>query len=130
MFVFLNVCVKCQPSHIIGQTALHSPIMCLYFLSSVLWCPFRFAQKSDVRFVYLQLFLGGPVSCLRYLCLFAYSGVQHILYCAVVLLVFVFCTLCCQFLWIVHFRLPLRYLLTCIFINWVEHYYLYSLIAQ
>ena len=62
------------------------------------------------------------MSYLRYLCLFAHRGVQHILYCVFVLLclfsscvryvasfsVFfvVLCTLCCQFLWIVHFNCP------------------------
>jgi hypothetical protein len=41
----------------------------------------RFPHKTDVRFVLTsgQLFLGGLMSYLRYLCLFAYSGVQHIL---------------------------------------------------
>jgi hypothetical protein len=41
----------------------------------------RFPHKTDVRFVFTsgQLFLGGLMSYLRYLCLFAYSGVQHIL---------------------------------------------------
>ena len=29
--------------------------------------------------LYLQLFVGGLMSYLRYLCLFVYSGVQHIL---------------------------------------------------
>ena len=68
-------------------------------------------------------------SYLRYLGLFAYSGVQHILrsyflffssscvlcrvvfsiYCTVLLVfVFVFCAQCCQFLSIVHPSLPLR----------------------
>jgi hypothetical protein len=28
------------------------PIICLYVLSSVLWCPLRFPHKSDVRFVF------------------------------------------------------------------------------
>ena len=41
---------------------------------------------------------------LRYVCLFAYSGAQHILCCVFVVFYFV---LCCQFLWIVHFRLHL-----------------------
>ena len=49
---------------------------------------------------------------LRYMCLFAYSGVQHILSCVFVLFVLVFCTLCCQSLWIAHFRLFVRYYLT------------------
>jgi hypothetical protein len=38
------------------------------------------------------------MSYLRYLRLFAYSGVQYILCCAFVLFFFVLCTLCCQFL--------------------------------
>ena len=52
------------------------------------------------------------MSHVRYLCLFAHSGVQRILCCVFVLFVFVLCTLCYQFLWIVYFRLPLRYSLT------------------
>ena len=41
----------------------------------------RFPHKTDVRFVFTsgQLFLGGLMPYLRYLCLFTYSGVQHIL---------------------------------------------------
>ena len=62
--------------------------------------------------LYLQLFVGGFMPYLRYLCLLAYSGVQHILNCVFVLFVFVLCTLCCQFLWIVQFWFPLRYSLT------------------
>ena len=41
------------------------------------------------------------MSYLRYLCLFAHSGVQHILCCVFVLFVFVLCTLgvyICQFI--------------------------------
>jgi len=68
--------------------------MCLYVTSSVLWCPLRFPHKNDVRFVFTpQLFEVGLMSYLRYLCLFAYSGVQHIFWCVFVLFVFVLCTL-------------------------------------
>jgi len=49
------------------------------------------------------------MSYLPYLCLFVYSGIQHILCCVLVLIAFFLCTLCCQFLWIVHFGLPFRY---------------------
>jgi hypothetical protein len=52
------------------------------------------------------------MSYLRYLCLFAHGDVLHILCCVFVLFVFILCALCCQFLWIVHFWLPLRYSLT------------------
>ena len=54
-----------------------------------------------IKILYLQLFVGGFMSYLRYLCLFTYSGVQHILCCVFVLFVFVLCALCCQLLWIV-----------------------------
>jgi len=56
---------------------LNCPIMCLYVLSSVLWCPLRFPHKTDVRFV----LAGVLVSYLNCLCLFVDSGVQHILCC-------------------------------------------------
>jgi hypothetical protein len=56
---------------------------------------------------------------------FGYCGLQHILCCVLVLFVFVLCALCCQFLWIVHFWLPLRYSLTfiCQFL-WIVHFWL------
>ena len=63
-------------------------------------------NKTMFSRIYLQLFVGGLMFYLRYLCLFAYSGVQHILSCVFVLFVFVLCILCCQFLWIVHFDCP------------------------
>ena len=42
----------------------------------VLWCTLRFSVR-----LYLQLFVGGLMSYLCYLCLVAHSGVQHILCC-------------------------------------------------
>ena len=51
----------------------------------------------------LQLLVAGFMFYLRYLCLLAYSGVQHILCCVFVLFFFVSCTFCFQFLCIVHF---------------------------
>jgi hypothetical protein len=64
------------------------------------------------------MFVGGLESYLQFLCLFAYSGVQYILCCVFALFVFVLCTLCRQFLWIVHFCLPLWFSLT--FISYFE----------
>ena len=59
-------------------------------------------HKNNVRYVhlYLQLFVWGLMSYLRYLCLFAHSGVQHILCCVFVFVLFflVLCTLCCPLL--------------------------------
>ena len=63
-------------------------------------------QRCSVR-LYLQLFVLGRMSYVRYLCLFMHSGVQLILCCVFVLFFFVLCTICCQFLWIVLILLPL-----------------------
>jgi hypothetical protein len=43
----------------------------------------------------IQLFVVGLMSYLRYVCLLAHSGVQHILCRVFALLFFVLCTLCC-----------------------------------
>ena len=72
-------------------------------ISTYKWCSVR---------LYLQLFVGRLVSSLRYLCLFAHSDVK--LCCVFVLFLFVLCTLCSYFLWIFHFKLPLRCSLKCI----------------
>jgi len=62
--------------------------------------------------LYLQLFERGLMSSFHYACLFAYSGVQtHIVLC-ILSSSCVLCTLCCQFLWVVHYWLPLRFSLT------------------
>jgi len=61
-----------------------------------LFMNYKFKQHSV--WLYLQLFVGGCMSYLCYLCLFEYSGVQHILCCVFVLFVFDLCMLCCQFL--------------------------------
>ena len=37
------------------------------------------ARKTKIKYPYLQLFAEGLMSYLRYVCLFAHSGVQHIL---------------------------------------------------
>jgi hypothetical protein len=104
-------------------------IVCFFvflLLAIVLSLLYRFILCCDVRYdfhikrcsvrLYLQLFVGGLTSYLHYLCLFAYSGVHIVLcFCFVFLRL---CTLCCQFLLIVHFWLPLRYSVTFIL---VEH---------
>jgi hypothetical protein len=83
-------------------------LLCVFtFWVPFLWCPLRFSQNT-VR-LYLWLCVGGPISYLRYLCLFAYSGVQHIMCCVFALFFFVLYYLCYQFLWIVRFWLPFRY---------------------
>ena len=75
-----------------------------------------FCIKNYVRFIFASsCFIAGLMSCLRYWCLFVYSGVHHILRCVFVLFVFVLCTPCCQFLWIVQFWLLFRCSLTRLF---------------
>ena len=49
-------------------------------ISAYNWCSIR---------LYLQLFVGGLMSYLRYLCLFTYCGIQHILRCALFFCVYV-----------------------------------------
>ena len=77
------------------------PVMCLIVLSSVLLSRFDFRMKTMFGSP-LPPVCRSSVSYLRYLCLLAHSGVIHIM-CCVFALYFVLCTLCCQFLWIVHF---------------------------
>ena len=77
-----------------GQTTMYKTLRCLVHL-------------------YLQLFVRGRMSYLRYLCclcLFTYSGVHRILCC-------VLCTLCCLFVSIAIFWFPLQYSLTLIYIE-------------
>ena len=80
--------------------------MCLCVLSSVLCCPLRFPYRNDVRDRLYQLFAGGLMSYLRYLCLFAHSDGQHLSCCVFPLFSFVVLpvSLDCP--------LPLRYSLT------------------
>jgi len=66
------------------------------------------SECCDVRYDFrIETMFGSslsPVICRRahvlfaFLCLFAYSGVQHILCYVFALFVFVLCALCCQFL--------------------------------
>jgi hypothetical protein len=83
--------------------------MCLYVLSSVLWCPLRFPHKHYVGLSLPPVVCRRAMSYVRYMCLFVYSGVQPVLCCVFRRLVYPmlpvslcfsssFCTLCCQFL--------------------------------
>ena len=106
-FLLTEICMKTNYYFYYLRRNLFSflccPIMCIYVLSSTLWFPHILCSVP----LYLQMFIGGLISYLRYLCLFVYSGVKHIL-CCVFDFPFVLCTLCYQFLWIVHFLFPLR----------------------
>jgi hypothetical protein len=54
--------------------------------------------------------IGGLASYLRYVCLFTYSGVLHVLCCVFVLFMLVLSCQCCQFLWSVHVWLANQYI--------------------
>ena len=91
-------------NNLIGGSSSSSVIYCLsvIFYANTTMPP----AWKDVRFVLsIRLFVGGLMSYLRYLCLFA---------CSVFFSSFfsILCTLWWQFHWIVHFWLPLLYSLT------------------
>ena len=118
---------------------------CFFFV--LLWVLTFRVPSCDIRYSFhikrcsvllcLQLFVVGLMSYLCYLCSLANSGIQHVLSCVFLRLVysmlpmslcfssscvlyvasfsvffFVLCTLCCQLLLIVSFWLPLQYSLT------------------
>jgi len=62
-----------------GFITTFCPIICLCFLSSMLWCPLQYPHKNDVRFVFACSVLK-ECSCLIYvICACLPNGVQHIL---------------------------------------------------
>ena len=116
-------CGLCCSSFYFFLIFLCCPIMCLYVLDSVLWCPLRFPHKNDVWLVftssclregacliyvisvclvrlYLQLFVEGLMSYLCYLCLFGSSlppvvcRKVHVLFMLLVFVWFVFTSSC------------------------------------
>jgi hypothetical protein len=104
----------------VSNTSMHSQL--LGYLLGFLLCHYV-SFRAEFRVVlpvtisawkrcsvrrYHQLFGGGFMSLLRYMCLLAHSSVQYILW----VFFFVLCTLRCLFLWIVHFWLPRRCSLT------------------
>ena len=69
-----------------GYIVLNYELMSLLKLkiwSEVIFMNKQTKNRCSVR-LYLQLFVGGLMLYLRYLCLFVYSGVQHILCCVFV----------------------------------------------
>jgi hypothetical protein len=105
--IYTYVCVV----HLFSLLCCH--IMCLYVLSSVLWCPLRFPHR--------KMFDSSlpPVGCRMahvLLCVFSYSDVQHFSFLKGLFVCLssscVLCTQYCQFLWIVQLWLPLLFPLT------------------
>ena len=103
-FLCVYVCIKWCPTF--------CPIKCFYILSSVLWCLLRFPHKNNVCFVFTSSSLLEG-SCLIYVIYVYLHIVVSNTYCVVVLFCLssscVLCTQCCQFFWIVHSWLPLRF---------------------
>jgi hypothetical protein len=77
-------------------------------------------NRCSVR-LYFQLFVGKLMSYLRCLCLLR-IGVSNT-YCIVLLFFLVFCTICGQFLWIVHFLWPFRCSLKRLFNSHQKNYH-------
>jgi len=85
----------------IGRIVVHQ---CFYFL---------FITLSSRQIMFgssLPPFVWGFLSYLRYLCLFVYSGVRHVLCCVFCLFVFVLYTVCCRFLWFSTLRYSLTFI--------------------
>ena len=92
--------------------------MCVLSYYVYLRSEFRIVMSVKIsasKRLYLQLFVEGLMSYLRYLRLFTYSGAQN----NCVVFFFVLCTQCCQFLWMVNFTLPLLYSLTFISLKYI-----------
>ena len=71
-FIFLVFCVVLLC--VFTYWVLCCPVMCLYVLSSVLWCQLHFPHKKDVPFVFTSSRRAHILFAL-----FVLSGVQHIL---------------------------------------------------
>jgi len=94
--VFCGVFGGVRVAHLLGF--LCCPIMYLCSEFRVVMSVMISGWKRCSVCIYLQLFVGGLISYLRYLFLFGYGGLQHMLFCVFALFFFVLCTLCCQFL--------------------------------
>ena len=70
-------------------------VCCTIVLIPGLWCSLRLQLKLCSVRLYLQLFVGGLMSYLRYLCLLAHSDVQQILWCVFVFIIYVLYCLTC-----------------------------------
>ena len=111
--MFTSVLWWCPGAHLFSFLCCR--IMYLYLLGSILWCPLRFPHKNlcSVR-LYFQLFVWGLMSYLRYLCLFAHSGVQHTYGCVFVFLRLLPVSLDCPLLLPLRYSLKFKYILqTC-----------------
>ena len=96
-----NIVPKLEEKYCTNVSFLCCPIMCLYVLSFVLWCPLQFPHFGSY---------SPPVVCRKAHVLFTLYVIvcvqccpTHIVLCFLFLFVFVLCTICCQFLWIVLF---------------------------
>ena len=105
--------IKIRVAHLFS--VLCSPIMCLYVLGSVLWFP----HTSDGWFVFTPscLLEGSCLINVIGVCLWIVVSNAHCVRFLLVFVWFLFFVLCCQFLWIVHFVLPLQYSLSFIDIS-------------
>lgn len=68
-----------------------------YYVLLVPCCCVRYDFLIKWSLVRLQLFVGGLMSNVCYMCLFAYSGQKHIWCCVFILFVFVLCDVCSLF---------------------------------
>ena len=96
-----NIVPMLEEKYCTNVSFLCCPIMCLYVLSFVLWCPLQFPHFGSY---------SPPVVCRKAHVLFTLYVIvcvqccpTHIVLCFLFCFLFVLCTICCQFLWIVLF---------------------------
>ena len=84
-----------ENQQLFGRVRVAHVFFCVLYYSSdsrlVMFVAIAVKKLCSVR-LYLQLFVGGLMSYLRYLCLLAHSDVQQILCCV---FVFIICVLYC-----------------------------------
>jgi hypothetical protein len=116
LFCFSSFCAPCVSSfyglsiYLVGSVLLIflvflcCPIMYLYILSSVIWCPLRSPHKSHVHFVFTYSSFQERSCLINIICVCLRFVVSNT-YCVVlfILIVIVLCAKCCQSLWIVYF---------------------------
>jgi hypothetical protein len=87
-------------------------LKCIFLLSCNEKCGI-----TNAHFLGVNVFIYFENSHILFVLVCVYWFPTHIVL-VLVLFVFVLCTLCCRFIWIVHFWLPLRYSLTFVQLRW------------
>ena len=99
-------------------------LYCLYLSSTYdLWL-FRYFVKHFSSFILLYVcvlkniyYHFASITLSVFVCVYSVVHVEYMLCCVFVLFFFVLCAICCRFLWIVHFWMPIWCSLTFIYFH-------------